>query len=61
MRIPLESISRKKIMLAYRVNGESLPQRHGFPLRLVYADIYGADWIKYVNEIIVAPMPKPGS
>ena len=61
MRIPLESISRKKIMLAYRVNGESLPQRHGFPLRLVYADIYGADWIKYVNEIIVAPMPKPCS
>jgi DMSO/TMAO reductase YedYZ molybdopterin-dependent catalytic subunit len=61
MRIPLESIYRKKIFLAYRVNGEPLPQKHGFPLRLVYADVYGADWIKYVNEIVVAPMPKPGS
>ena len=61
MRIPLEAISRKKIFLAYRVNGESLPQKHGFPLRLVYADVYGADWIKYVNEIVVAPMPNPDS
>jgi DMSO/TMAO reductase YedYZ molybdopterin-dependent catalytic subunit len=61
MRIPLENIYRKNIFLAYRVNGEPLPKKHGFPLRLVYADVYGDDWIKYVNEIVVAPMPKPGS
>ena len=61
MRIPLEAIYRKKIFLAYRVNGVPLPQKHGFPLRLVYADVYGADWIKYVNEVVVAPMPKPDS
>ncbi len=61
MRIPLEAVNRKKIFLAYRVNGETLPQKHGFPLRLVYADVYGADWIKYIDEIAVAPMPKPGS
>ena len=61
MRIRLENIYRKKIFLAYRVNDEPLPQKHGFPLRLVYADVYGSDWIKYVDEIVVAPMPKPGS
>ena len=61
MRIPVESIYRKNILLAYRVNGEPLPKKHGFPLRLVYPDVYGADWIKYVNEIVVAPMPKPDS
>jgi DMSO/TMAO reductase YedYZ molybdopterin-dependent catalytic subunit len=61
MRIRLENIYRKKIFLAYRVNGEPLPKRHGFPLRLVYEDIFGDDWIKYVDEIVVAPMPKPGS
>ena len=61
VRIRLEDIYRKKIFLAYRVNGEPLPQKHGFPLRLVYADVYGADWIKYVKEIVVAPMPKPDS
>ena len=59
MRIPLESIYRKEIFLAYRVNGAPLPQKHGFPLRLVYTDVYGADWIKYVSEIAVTPMPKP--
>jgi hypothetical protein len=61
MRIPLENIYRKKMFLAYRVNGKPLPKKHGFPLRLVYADVYGDDWIKYVNEIVVAPMPKPAS
>jgi DMSO/TMAO reductase YedYZ molybdopterin-dependent catalytic subunit len=59
MRIRLENIYSKKLLLAYRVNGEPLPQKHGFPLRLVYAGVYGADWIKYVDEIIVAPWPSP--
>lgn len=53
MRIPLEEIERRKIFLAYRVNGETLPQKHGFPLRLVLEDAYGSDWVKYVEEIIL--------
>jgi len=59
LRIPLQDIYQKEIFLAYQVNGAPLPQKHGFPLRLVYADVYGADWIKYVSEIAVAPIPKP--
>lgn len=59
IRIPLENICRKRILLAYRVNGEPLPRKHGFPLRLVYPDVYGSEWIKYVGEIVVAPWPKP--
>jgi sulfoxide reductase catalytic subunit YedY len=54
VRIPLKAIDQKKIFLAYRVNGERLPQKHGFPLRLVYEDAYGYDWVKYVGEIIVS-------
>lgn len=61
IRIRLENIYRKKILLAYRVNDEPLPKKHGFPLRLVYADVYGDDWIKYVDEIVVTPMPSLGS
>jgi sulfoxide reductase catalytic subunit YedY len=53
VRIPLKDLDRKKIFLAYRVNGEPLPRKHGFPLRLVYEDAYGYDWIKYVDEIVV--------
>jgi DMSO/TMAO reductase YedYZ molybdopterin-dependent catalytic subunit len=52
-RIPLKELQTKKIFLAYRVNGETLPQKHGFPLRLVYEDAYGSDWVKYVDEIVI--------
>ena len=54
VRIPLKALDQKKIFLAYRVNGETLPQKHGFPLRLVYEDAYGSDWVKYVEEIVVS-------
>jgi sulfoxide reductase catalytic subunit YedY len=53
VRISLKDIEKKKIFLAYRVNGETLPQKHGFPLRLVYEDAYGYDWVKYVDEIVI--------
>jgi DMSO/TMAO reductase YedYZ molybdopterin-dependent catalytic subunit len=53
VRIPLKALDQKRIFLAYRVNGEALPQKHGFPLRLVYEDAYGYDWVKYVEEIVV--------
>jgi len=54
VRIPLEILDQKRIFLAYRANGETLPQKHGFPLRLVYEDAYGYDWIKYVDEIVIS-------
>ena len=54
VRIPLKALDQKRIFLAYRVNGETLPQKHGFPLRLVYEDAYGSDWVKYVDEIVVS-------
>jgi DMSO/TMAO reductase YedYZ molybdopterin-dependent catalytic subunit len=54
VRIPLKALDQKRIFLAYRVNGETLPQRNGFPLRLVYEDAYGSDWVKYVDEIVVS-------
>jgi DMSO/TMAO reductase YedYZ molybdopterin-dependent catalytic subunit len=53
-RIALEDMSEKRILLAYKVNGERLPQKHGFPLRLVYEDAYGSEWVKYVDEIRVS-------
>jgi sulfoxide reductase catalytic subunit YedY len=54
VRITLKTLDQKKIFLAYRINGETLPQKHGFPLRLVYEDAYGYDWVKYVEEIVVS-------
>ena len=53
VRIPLKDLDQKRIFLAYRVNGEPLPRKHGFPLRLVFEDAYGSDWVKYVDELVV--------
>ena len=50
---PMEEILGRKVFLAYEVNGEPLPQKHGFPLRVVAEEHYGSDWIKYVSRVKV--------
>jgi sulfoxide reductase catalytic subunit YedY len=50
-RFPIADIRSNKVFLAYEVNGEKLPQKHGFPLRIVAEDYYGSDWVKYVYKI----------
>lgn len=54
VRIPLKELNQKKILLAYQVNGKNLPKPHGFPLRLVYEDAYGYDWVKYIEELVIS-------
>ena len=48
---PIEDYLTHKASLAYGVNGETLPERHGFPLRVVAEDHYGNDWVKYVHKM----------
>ena len=50
---PLEEVMSDTIFIAYEVNGQRLPQRHGFPMRLVAGDHKGRRWIKYLNRITV--------
>ena len=51
MLFPIADIRSDKVFLAYAVNGEKMPQEHGFPVRIVAEDYYGSDWIKYVYKI----------
>jgi DMSO/TMAO reductase YedYZ molybdopterin-dependent catalytic subunit len=51
-RYPLKDMEADKIFLAYRVNGEDLPLKHGYPLRLVAEGYYGSEWVKYVDRVI---------
>lgn len=51
-----ESIPRRKaeepdVLVAYEMNGEVLPQAHGFPVRLVVPDIYGMKSVKWLTRI----------
>jgi sulfoxide reductase catalytic subunit YedY len=52
-RFPIADALTDKVFLAYQVNGRTLPERHGFPLRVVAEDYYGYDWIKYVYKVTV--------
>ena len=40
-------------LLAYQMNGETLPVAHGFPLRLIPSGWAGDSWVKWVTNITV--------
>jgi len=46
-----------EVMLAYRMNGESLPLLNGFPLRLIVPGWYSTYWVKMLNDIEVLDAP----
>ena len=50
-RFPIADVRSDKVFLAYQVNDEKLPRKHGFPLRIVAEDYYGDEWVKYVYKI----------
>ena len=52
-RYPIADIFSDRVFLAYHVNSEPLPQKHGFPLRVVAEGYYGYDWVKYVYKVTV--------
>lgn len=49
----LKDVLSNKVFLAYAVNGKALPQKHGFPLRVVAEGHFGFTWIKYVYKMTV--------
>jgi sulfoxide reductase catalytic subunit YedY len=55
----MEDILSDKVFLAFGVNGEDLPRKHGFPLRVVAEDYYGYDWVKYVYRVTAERIEHP--
>lgn len=49
--IPLSVAMRPEVILAYGLNGQTLPPEHGFPLRLVVPGIYGMKNVKWITDI----------
>jgi DMSO/TMAO reductase YedYZ molybdopterin-dependent catalytic subunit len=47
-------------LLAYEMNGEPLPNEHGFPLRALPLGWYGANSVKWLNKIVIMPHPYEG-
>lgn len=49
--LPIEYIMDKNIILAYRINGVTLPPERGFPFQVVAESKWGYKWAKWVTEI----------
>ena len=49
--LPLEYIRDNDILLAYKMNGVTLPPERGFPFQLVAEEKWGYKWIKWVTKI----------
>jgi sulfoxide reductase catalytic subunit YedY len=46
-----EEATKHLLFLAVKVDGETLPATHGYPVRLVAEDFYGGRWVKWITEI----------
>ena len=58
--IPLAKVMHDSTILALEMNGEPLPDLHGFPARLIVPGWDGASWVKWVTLIALSPQMHPG-
>jgi DMSO/TMAO reductase YedYZ molybdopterin-dependent catalytic subunit len=49
--LPLQYVLDNNLLLAYKMNGVTLPPERGFPFELVAEAKWGYKWIKWVTEI----------
>lgn len=59
--IPIEKALDDYTMLAWEMNGETLPSYHGFPLRLVVPGYPGAAWGKWLTRLWVRNQTHDGA
>jgi DMSO/TMAO reductase YedYZ molybdopterin-dependent catalytic subunit len=52
--MPLKYVLDKQLLLAYKMNGVTLPPERGFPFQLMAEDKWGYKWIKWVQAIEVS-------
>ncbi len=48
---PLDVVLQADALLAYRMNGAPLPNRHGYPLRVLIPGLYGEENPKWVTRV----------
>jgi DMSO/TMAO reductase YedYZ molybdopterin-dependent catalytic subunit len=55
--LPLDYVRERNIIMAYKMNGVTLPAERGFPFQLVAEDRWGYKWIKWITRIEVSSDP----
>jgi len=58
--LPLADLIEARAMLAWGVNGQMLPPKHGFPLRLMVPGRYGEQSAKWLTRIDIVDKPFKG-
>lgn len=56
----IKDATNPEILLAYEMNGEDLPTRHGHPLRVIAPGWYGVANVKWLERIEARPRPYEG-
>ena len=51
--IPLEKAMKPSTLLAYEMNGVPLPDRHGYPLRVIVPGYFGEKHVKWLTRVEV--------
>ncbi|GHO42316.1 molybdopterin-dependent oxidoreductase [Ktedonospora formicarum] len=49
--LPLRELLEADTLLAWRMNGQEIPQRHGFPMRVLVPGRYGEENAKWVTRV----------
>jgi DMSO/TMAO reductase YedYZ molybdopterin-dependent catalytic subunit len=52
--LPMQRVDEGDVLIAYELNGEPLPQEHGFPARLFVPGYYGTNSVKWLSRIELA-------
>ena len=55
--LPLDYVREQNLIMAYQMNGVTLPPERGFPFQLVAEDRWGYKWIKWITRIEVRSDP----
>ena len=58
--IPLAMAADERVLLAFEMNGAPLPEKHGFPLRLLLPGVYGMKGPKWLSGIEAVDQPYDG-
>ncbi len=52
--LPIDYLTSKNILIAYKMNNVTMPPERGFPFELVAESQYGYKWIKWLTKIEVS-------
>lgn len=57
---PMHKALHPATLLGLKMNGQTLPDLHGFPFRLIVPGWDGTSWVKWVTNLTVAAEPNNG-